>query len=102
MDYVTHYPRHLPYNALFPSHDSDLSKQRREKSTRKVAEALSNERAEATAKFGAMQDKIALQSDPNPNPLTLTLTQVRCKTRLLGCSRTTPSCARPPSSCAAM
>ena len=75
--------------------------QLRGEATRKVAEALSNERAEATAKFGAMQDKIALQSDPNPNPLTLTLTQVRCKTRLLGCSRTTPSCARPPSSCAA-
>jgi len=45
IEYIDHYPRHLPYNALFPKEDSDSSKRRREEVRAIIREGLAKRRA---------------------------------------------------------
>merc|ERR1719356_610411 len=46
-EYVAHYPRHLPYNALFPAEDNEASIRRREEIRKLIRTQLQNEGKEA-------------------------------------------------------
>lgn len=46
-EYITYYPKHLPYNSLFPAQDSEASQQRRAEIRRMIREQLAQEGTEA-------------------------------------------------------
>merc|ERR1712046_367074 len=49
-EYITQYPKHLPYNALFPKEDSEASKHRREE-VRKMIQAELLKKSEIQAEL---------------------------------------------------
>lgn len=54
-EYVEHYPRHLPYNALFPKEDSEASQSRREE-IRKLIRKTLQESGEGTVRTAGEMD----------------------------------------------
>ncbi|CAE8639866.1 unnamed protein product [Polarella glacialis] len=54
-EYIVHYPKHLPYNALFPAQDSDASKKRREEIKKMIRETRAGE-GSVDAEVSAAED----------------------------------------------
>jgi len=51
-EYITHYPKHLPYNSLFPPKETDASRRRVEEMRKVITEALLREQKEAEEEEG--------------------------------------------------
>merc|ERR1712187_351106 len=62
-EYITHYPKHLPYNALFPKEDSEASKRRREEVRKLIRATLEQDEQKDSGKEPGDADEDDLDAD---------------------------------------